>query len=52
MSVDFGPGEFLVGLLVQPNRRFREPANYALYRTGHDKVAGPWPVCPVDKRER
>jgi hypothetical protein len=26
--------------------------NYALYRTGHDKVASPWLLCPVDKRER
>jgi hypothetical protein len=26
--------------------------NYALYRTGHDKVASPWALCPVDKRER
>jgi hypothetical protein len=27
-------------------------SNYALYRTGHDKVASPWALCPVDKRER
>jgi hypothetical protein len=26
--------------------------NYALYRTGLDKVASPWALCPVDKRER
>jgi hypothetical protein len=26
--------------------------NYALYRTGLDKVASPWPLCPVDKRAR
>jgi hypothetical protein len=27
-------------------------SNYALYRTGLDKVASPWLLCPVDKRER
>jgi hypothetical protein len=26
--------------------------NYALYRTGLDKVASPRALCPVDKRER
>jgi hypothetical protein len=27
-------------------------SNYALYRTGQDKVASPWLKCPVDKRVR
>ncbi|MDE2251623.1 MAG: DUF4102 domain-containing protein [Gammaproteobacteria bacterium] len=25
-------------------------SNYALYRTGHDKVASPWPLCRVERR--